>query len=237
MQVEIWSDVVCPWCAIGKKRFEDALGSFPHAEAVDIRWRSFQLEPDAPVSVEGNYVERLATKYGTTPASAQDMIDRMTQQAAAEGLQFRFDIARPGNTFDAHRLLHLAADRGQQARLTARLFAAYLSEGEAVGEPATLQRLATDVGLDDVEVADVLAGDAYRDAVRADQRQASAYGIRGVPFFVLDGRLGVSGAQPAEVLRRALDQAWATAEPLTLVSTGAHAGHAADACADGSCAL
>lgn len=236
MQVEIWSDIVCPWCAIGKARFEQALASFPHRDEVAVRWRSFELDPTAPRTVDGDYVERLAAKYQASTAQAQGMIDRMTEQAAREGLVFRFDRARPGNTFDAHRVLHLAADRGLQHPVNDRFLRGYLTEGEAVGDTDTVQRLAVEAGLDEVEVKELLAGDAYADAVRQDEAQAGAYGIRGVPFFVLDGRLGVSGAQPREVLASALEQAWATAEPLTMVATDE--GHAhGDDCADGSCAI
>ncbi|CAN5914977.1 DsbA family oxidoreductase [soil metagenome] len=208
MQVEIWSDVVCPWCAIGRARFERALDGFTHRDAVTVRYRSFELDPTTPRIVDGPYVERLASKYGTTVVAAQTMIDQMTAQAAGEGLVFDFAAARPGNTFDAHRLLHLAADRGMQHEVKARLQAGYLSEGAAIGTADALHALATAAGLDAAEVDDVLGGDAYAEAVRADERQAQAYGITGVPFFVFDRRLGVAGAQPADVLAQALTQAW-----------------------------
>lgn len=232
MQIDIWSDVVCPWCAVGKARFERAVEGFDHRDEITVRWRSFELDPGAPTSVEGPYVQRLADKYGTSTAGAQDMIDRMTRQAADEGLTFRFDIARPGNTFDAHRLLHLAADRGLQDQVKSRFLDGYLSEGVEIGRPEALQELATQAGLEDVEVKELLATDAYAQAVRADERQAASYGIRGVPFFVIDGRLGVSGAQSAEVLRNAMEQAVETAP--TLVVDHDHPG---DSCADGSCAI
>lgn len=208
VQVEIWSDVVCPWCAIGRARFDRALDGFAHSDGVDVRYRSFELDPTTPRVVDGPYVERLASKYGTPVVQAQAMIDQMTAQAAVEGLAFDFASARPGNTFDAHRLLHLAADRGVQHEVKARMLAGYLSEGAAIGTVDALRALATDAGLDAVEVDDVLTGDAYAEAVRADERQAQAYGITGVPFFVFDRRLGVSGAQPLNVLAQALTQAW-----------------------------
>lgn len=235
MLVEIWSDVVCPWCAIGTLRFERALAAMPDAAEIEVGYRSFELDPTTPARIEGAYVDRLAGRYRTTTAQAQSMIDRMTAQAAAEGLRFDFAIARPGNTFDAHRLLHLAADRGIQHTLNGRLLTAYLSEGAAIGTHDALRSLAVEAGLEAGEVDGVLAGDAYADAVRADERQADAYGISGVPFFVIDRRYGVSGAQTAEVLRRAMEQArGATAAP---TAGGRHADHDARSCADGTCAV
>jgi predicted DsbA family dithiol-disulfide isomerase len=223
--VEIWSDVVCPWCAIGRARFAEALDRFPHADEVEVVWRSFELDPHAPTEREGDYAAMLAAKYRTSPAEAQGMIDRMTQVAADEGLDFRFDRVRPGNTFDAHRLLHLARERGLQHELKGRFLDAYMTEGEPIGDPATLRGLAVEVGLDDDEVAEVLAGARYADEVRADAEQAHEYGIGGVPFFVFDARFGVSGAQPAEVLLQALDEAHATASPLAMVGAAAPEAH------------
>jgi predicted DsbA family dithiol-disulfide isomerase len=241
VHVEIWSDVVCPWCAIGKVRFERALARMDAGDEVTVRYRSFELDPTTPRVVEGAYVDRLATKYRTSPAQAQAMIDRMTAQAAAEGLAFDFARVRPGNTFDAHRLLHLAAERGSQHALKGRLLTGYLSEGAAIGTHEALRSLALEAGLDDAEVRDTLAGDAYGDAVRADERQARAYGITGVPFFVIDGRFGVSGAQPSDVLWQALAQVRAASrdgdDAPADAATSAHHGHDPRACADGSCAL
>lgn len=231
MRIEIWSDVVCPWCAIGKRRLESALAGFAHREAVDVRWRSFELDPSAPRQRPETLVDHLAGKYGVDPAQAQQMQDHMSAMAAGEGWEFRLDLARPGNTFDAHRLLHLAAERGVQAGVKERFMTAYLSEGAAVGEPETLARLAGEAGLDRGEVDAVLAGDAYADAVRADERTARQLGISGVPFFVIDRAYGVSGAQPADVLGQALDEAWAASQPLETV--GADGG---DACGPDGCA-
>ncbi len=221
LNVDIWSDVVCPWCYVGKRRFEAALARFPHREQVELTWRSYELDPtaertDAPA---GAHVERLAAKYGRTVPEAQRMLDEMTANAAAEGLEFRFDLARPGNTFDAHRLLHLAKDSGRQDALKERLDRATFTEGLASGDHVALRAIAVEVGLPAVEVDDVLASDRYADAVRADEAQARAYGISGVPFFVLGGRFGVSGAQPADALLAALEQAW-TEQPLQTVGAG-----------------
>ena len=146
MRVEIWSDVVCPWCAIGRGRLRAAVAMFDARDSVEVRWRSFELDPTAPPVVSGDYIDRLAAKYSTPRAHAQAMVDRMTAQGAAEGVTFRFDLARPGNTFDAHRVLHLAWDRGTQGPVKARLLSACLAEGEPIGDRAALCRLAGEAG-------------------------------------------------------------------------------------------
>ena len=208
LKVEIWSDVVCPWCYIGKRRFESALAAFEHRDQVHVTWRSFELDPTAPRTRPGDPTENLARKYGITREDAAASHDRITRLGAEEGLDYRFDIARGGNTFDAHRLIHLAAHHGLQGQAKERLMAAYFSEGEAIGEPETLLRLAGSLGLDPAEARGVLEGDDYAQAVRDDERDAARLGVTGVPFFVLDRRYGISGAQPAEVIGRALRQAW-----------------------------
>ena len=234
LKVEIWSDVVCPWCYIGKRRFEAALARFAHRDEVELVWRSFELDPAAPPSPaeQGRYVELLAAKYGRSLEQAQQMLDAMTATAAQEGLEFRFDVARPGNTFDAHRLLHLALAHGVQDALKERLDRATFHEGSPASDPAALRALAVEVGLPAKEVDEVLASDRYADSVRRDEAQARAYGISGVPFFVVDGTYGISGAQPAEVVLQALETAWAERSPLTLVAAGGSApGCEGDACA------
>jgi len=232
MKVEIWSDVVCPWCYIGKRRFEQALAGFPHRDEVEVVWRAFELDPSAPRERTGDYAGHLAAKYGVPLGQAQQMIDNMTTVAAQDGLDFRFDLARPGGTFDAHRLLHLAAERGVQDALKERLLRATFTEGEPIGDPETLVRLTAEAGLDADEARAVLASDRYAAEVRGDEEQARAYGITGVPFFVVDGRYGVSGAQPAEALVQVLAQAWAERTPLQMVAAGGHApGCDGDTCA------
>jgi predicted DsbA family dithiol-disulfide isomerase len=231
VQVEIWSDVVCPWCAIGKRRFETALERFPHRDAVTVRWRSFELDPSAPREHEGDPAARLAAKYGVGVDEARAMNARVTAAAAEEGWEFHLETARGGNTVDAHRLLHLAAERSVQDAVKERFLRGYFVEGERIGDADTLVRLAAEAGLDAHEARGVLASDRYRDAVRADEEQAQAYGISGVPFFVVDARYGVSGAQPADALLQVLETAWAESRP-ALVTTGE-----GDACADGSCAV
>ena len=231
MRVEIWSDVVCPWCYVGKRRFEQALAAFPHRDEVEVVWRSFELDAAAPAERTGDYAEMLAAKYGFSVARGQEMIDTMTATAAQEGLDFRFDRARVGNTFDAHRLLHLAAERGVQDALKERLMLATFTEGEPIGDHETLVRLGADAGLSADEAREVLASDRYADQVRGDERDAQRLDISGVPFFVVDRTYGVSGAQPAEVLRSVLDKAWEESRPVQLVPAGGTApGCDGDAC-------
>lgn len=213
MKVEVWSDVVCPWCYVGKRRLEAALAHFAHANEVQVTWRSFELDPRAPAVHGGDYAGRLAGKYRVTPTEARSMIERMTGVAATVGLAFAFDRARPGNTFDAHRLLHLAADEGLQDRVKERLLAATFVEGAPIGDRATLLRLGVDAGLGAGRVAAVLGSDEYASGVRADEERARVLGITSVPFFVVDGAVGVAGAQPPEVLLDLLERGWDAGQP------------------------
>jgi predicted DsbA family dithiol-disulfide isomerase len=211
LTVEIWSDVVCPWCYIGKRRFEAALEAFDHRDEVTVMWRSFELDPAAPSAVEGTATERLAAKYGMSLERAEGLHSDMTERAAAEGLDFRFDLAQSGNTFDAHRLIHLAATYGHQSAAKERLMRAYFTEGAAISDPETLIALMAEVGVDVDEARDVLSGDRFAEDVREDEQLAGQLGIQGVPFFVIDRRFGVSGAQPPEALVQALERAWGEA--------------------------
>ena len=226
MKVEIWSDVVCPWCYIGKRRFEAALADFPHREQVEVVWKAFELDPTAtslPAGQEvapSDHAARLAEKYGTDRAGAQAMVDNVTTQAAAVGLEYRLDRAVPANTVDAHQVIHLAGERGVQDAVQERLLRGYFTEGERVGDRDTLVRLAADAGLDADEVRAVLDEGRYVGAVRADEAEAQAIGVRGVPFFVVDRKYGVSGAQSADVLRQVLDRAWSERAPLIPVVGG-----------------
>ena len=232
LRIDVWSDIVCPWCYVGKRRLEAALAQFPHRDGVEVVWRAFELDPSAPaVRDHGvSYAERLARKYATTVDHAQKMIQRMTEVAAADGLDFRFDRIRPGRTFDAHRLLHLAAERGLQDALKERLLRAYMTEGAAIGDRETLVKLASEVGLDPGEAEGVLATDAYSAEVRSEEDEARDLGVTGVPFFVIGGRYGVSGAQPAELLLRAVTAAWnELSEPAAPLAEGAACGP--DGCA------
>ena len=208
MNVEIWSDIACPWCAVGKRRFEAALAGFEHRDEVTVTFRSFELDPDAPAEREGGTAEHLAAKYGTSLEQAQAMNARMTETAAEEGLRFDFDIARGGSTFDAHRLIHLAAAHGKQAAMKERLMRAYFGEGVLMSDREALARLAAEVGLPEDQVRETLAGDRYADAVREDEALAHAVGINAVPYFVIDRRFGLPGAQPPEVVVQGLQRAW-----------------------------
>jgi predicted DsbA family dithiol-disulfide isomerase len=228
MRVEIWSDVVCPWCYIGKRRLETALARFPHADQVDVVWRSFELDPNAPRRREGSQLEHLARKYGMSIEQAQASRDRIVQVAADDELDFRYDDTKPGNTLDAHRLLHLAAQHGLQDPMKERLLAAYFTEGAPIGERDTLVRLAGEVGLDPRAAEATLSGDDFLAAVRSDEAEAAALRISGVPFFVIDRRFGVSGAQPADTLLEVLDQAWHESAPLVVSAGG-------EACTDDTC--
>jgi predicted DsbA family dithiol-disulfide isomerase len=224
VHVEIWSDIACPWCYVGKRRFEAALAGFEHRDDVRVTWRSFELDPSAPREREGDGAQHLADKYGTTRDEALAMQQRVADVAAGEGLDFRFDVARGGNTFDGHRLLHLAAAHGVQDAMKERLMRAYLGEGELIGDAAVLERLALEVGLPADEVRDVVGGDRYAAQVRDDERTAAALGIRAVPFFVVDRRIGASGAHPPAALLDLLRQAWPAEPALEVVADGASCG-------------
>ncbi len=214
VKLEIWSDVVCPWCAIGRARLQAALAGFAHRDDVTLRWRSFELEPEAPRERSGG-AEHLASKYGMSVEEARRMQERVAATAAQDGLEFRFDRARHGNTVDAHRLLHHAWETGGatvQDELKGRLLRASFTDGEPIGDPGALARIAVDAGLDDDGVRAVLGSDRYLDDVRADEDLARRLGITSVPFLVVDDRYGVAGAQPADALRQLLDTAWAERE-------------------------
>jgi predicted DsbA family dithiol-disulfide isomerase len=209
MQVEIWADVVCPWCYLGKRRFEQALDRFPHRDEVEVIYRSFELDPAAPPGATRPTVDVLASKYGMRPEQARDAQRQMEQRAAQDGLTFRMEGLRSGNTRDAHRLLQLAGARGKQAELAERLYRAYFTDQASVFDHSSLAGLAAGAGLDPDEVRAVLAGDEYGQAVDADERTARLFGISGVPFFVIDRRYGISGAQPAQAITQVLEQVWA----------------------------
>jgi predicted DsbA family dithiol-disulfide isomerase len=211
MEVEIWADVVCPWCYLGKRHFEQALDAFGHKDKVQVVYRSFELDPAVPRGVTTPTVEVLAHKYGMSPDRARQAQRQMEDRATADGLTFRMDSLRSGNTRDAHRLLHLAKATGRQGDLMERLQRAYFTEQDSIFDHEALTRLAAEAGLDPGEVADVLGSDRYGDHVDTDQAMAASLGATGVPLFVIDRRYGISGAQPAETITDVLERAWSEA--------------------------
>ena len=205
MRVEIWSDVVCPWCYIGKRRFEKALTRFDRSDEVEVVWRSFQLHPEHPKGVRGPLEESLAAKMGGTVEQVRAMNDHVKTLAAAEGLDYDFERCTLVNTFDAHRLTHLAKAHGLGAELHERFLRAQLVEGEVLDDADTLVRLSAEVGVPEDDARQVLEGDDYTADVNEEIRELRALGGNGVPFFIIDRRYGVSGAQPTEVFLRALE--------------------------------
>ncbi|HET9501620.1 MAG TPA: DsbA family oxidoreductase, partial [Marmoricola sp.] len=231
-RIEIWSDVVCPWCYIGKRRLEKALATFPHADEVELVYRAYQLDPGAPVEPTETVAEALGRKYGGGSAAGRQMVDRVEAVAAEEGMLWRHHESLRVNTVDAHRLLHLAAEHGRQAELKEALLAAYFIDAANVADHDTLVRLATGAGLDEARVREVLDGSEYVAAVESEAREAAALGANGVPFFVVDRKYGIPGAQPVEVFTQVLEKAWAEAQPkLDLVDADA------EACGPEGCAL
>jgi predicted DsbA family dithiol-disulfide isomerase len=213
MRIEVWSDVVCPWCYLGKRRLESALSRFPFRDEVEVVWRSFELDPGAPRRREGSAAEHLARKYGMSEEQVTASWARLTGLAAAEGLEYHLDRTQGGSSFDAHRLIHLGAEHGRQDEVKERLLRAYFTEGEPIGEPAVLLRLAVEAGLPADEVAELLATDRFAAEVREDEDRARHLGVNGVPFFAIDERYGISGAQSSELLLEAIATAWAERAP------------------------
>ncbi|MFI6010711.1 DsbA family oxidoreductase [Streptomyces sp. NPDC051243] len=235
MRVEIWSDIACPWCYVGKARFEKALEAFPHRDQVEVVHRSFELDPGRAKGDIQPVITMLTKKYGMSAAQAQAGEQNLGAQAAAEGLDYRTEGRDHGNTFDMHRLLHLAKEQGRQDELIQILYRANFAEERSVFSEGDerLVELAVEAGLAADDVRKVLADpEAYADDVRADEREAAQLGANGVPFFVLDRKYGVSGAQPAEVFERALTQAWGERSPLRIVDQGD-----AEACGPDGCAV
>ena len=241
MQVEIWSDVVCPWCYIGKRRFEKAAAQFQAetGEKIEVLWRSFELDPTTPKDAKMSTTEMLALKYRVSREQADEMNANVTQLASVEGLEYHLDKAPVSNTFDAHRLIHYAAEHGLQDVMQERIMKAYFTEARPVGEIDTLVELAVEIGLNVDNARRVLEGDVYSANVRADVQRAMSIGVRGVPFFVFAEKYGVSGAQRTDVFLQALEQTWqeirAERQQPTLINNPASDG--ADGCTDDSCAV
>lgn len=234
MRIDIWSDVTCPWCFIGKKRLEKALEAFPHRDEVEIVHRSFQLDPAAPKGEVHKQAEVLQQKYGMDANRVREMIDNVERTGAGEGLDMRLQDGLTGNTWNAHRVLHLAREKGIQDKVLERLYKAHFTENLNVFEVEPLIRVAVEGGLDEADVREVLEAGRYDDAIQADVREAQGIGVRGVPFFVIDRRYGVSGAQPKEAFAEVLEKAWSESHPVQLVQTG---DGSADACGPDGCEL
>ena len=226
MNVDIWSDIACPWCFIGKRRFEKALAAFPHRDQVTVTWHSYQLDPSLPEHYDGTELDYLSQRKGLPAERVQQMFDHVTQVAAAEGLDYDFGRVVVANSFAGHELIHLArahdAAAGQGAGSTAgavkeALLSAHFERGLDIGSREVLVQIGAAAGLDAAETEAALDSHQYADAVRADIAQARALGIQGVPFFVLEDKYGISGAQSPELFGQALETAWAESHPLVMV--------------------
>jgi protein disulfide-isomerase len=221
MKVEIWSDIRCPFCYIGKRRFEAALDQFKHKDQVEIQWKSFELEPEMRTDTTTNIYEHLAARKGQSLQWSVGAHGQMTAMAKEEGLEFNFDRTVVANSFDAHRLIHFGIENGLGDVTKERLLKAYFTEGKDISDHLTLIQLGAEIGLDGVAVKDMLRSDDYKSEVRLDEMKARTLGIRGVPFFVLNDRFGVSGAQSPEIFLQSLEQAWAESEKeLSMAATG-----------------
>lgn len=208
MKVDIWSDVVCPFCYIGKRRFEHALEKFAYKNDIKVQWHSFQLAPELQTDPSKNTYAHLAERKGWTVEYSEQVHAQMTETAKEVGLEYNFDIAIPANTFNAHRLSHLAARHQVQDEMEERLFSAYFTEGKNVDDAETLVQLGVELGIPEEEVRNMLQSDLYAQAVREDIYTAQRLGLRGVPFFVLDNKYAVSGAQSSEVFFATLQKAY-----------------------------
>ncbi|WHX90160.1 DsbA family oxidoreductase [Peribacillus simplex] len=231
MKVEIWSDYQCPFCYIGKRRFEEALKQFENKAQVEVSFRSFELNPEAERDINMSQNEMLAKKYGMSHADVEANNQNLTQQAKELGLEYHLDKVVLTNSFDAHRLMHFAESKGKENEMNELLFKAYFTEGKHIGDHAILVNLAEEAGLDKSEAEAMLAGTAFTAEVRGDEQEGSQLGITGVPFFVINRKYGISGAQPTEAFLDTLKKVWAEENPLTIVNDPA----TGDTCTDGSC--
>jgi len=213
MKVDIWSDVVCPFCYIGKRKFEKALAQFAHRDDVEVVWHSFQLTPDFQPTPGVSIHESLAAKKGVSVAEGKAMNDYMANAAKEVGLEYNFDRVIPANTFKAHQLIHFAASKGLQDQAKERLFYAYYTEAQDLNNLDVLVKLAAELGLDADEARQALVSDAFAQAVRLDEYHAQQINVRGVPFFVFEDKYAVSGAQPSELFAEVLEKVWDEFKP------------------------
>lgn len=208
MRIDVWTDPLCPFCHIGRRQLELALEEFEHADEVHLFWRSYQLDPDAPAKVEGRDIDRLATKYGISHEQMEIVQGQLAEEAAAVGLDYRWERTVGGNSYDAQRLIHAAREQGLEEAVTHRILRGWFSEGRSLGDHDTLVELAAEAGMDAEIAQGVLDGDAFGPEVRGDLDLAARLGVSAVPFFVLDQKFGVSGAQPVPTLLQAIRYAW-----------------------------
>ncbi|POY38950.1 disulfide bond formation protein DsbA [Solitalea longa] len=218
MKVEIWSDIACPFCYIGKRRLENALEQFPNKEQVEIVWHSFELDPNAKYDEGKDIHDILSAKYGRDRDWAIQMSEQVSAMAKEEGLDFDFSKNVPANTFNAHRLIHLANKHGKQDEAKERLLKAYFTEGQDVDSKQVLVKLGEEIGLNTIEIEKMLDSDEFGYDVRVDEQEANHIGVRGVPFFVVNRKYGISGAQPLEVFTDTLNKAWSEEHPLEIVN-------------------
>lgn len=238
MKIEVWSDFVCPFCYIGKRRLEEAIAQFPHKDQVEVEFKSFELDPNSPVNIDKSIHEVLASKYGMSVEKAKQTNNGMVQQAATVGLTYHFDTMKPTNTFDAHRLAKFAESFGKEAEITEKLLYSYFTESKHIGDHETLADIAESAGLDRQKALDVLHDkNTYANEVRKDETTAQQYGISGVPYFIINQKYAISGAQPIETFVGALQQVWQE-ESVSPVFQDLSTTSGEDAsCADGSCAI
>lgn len=232
VRIDVWSDLLCPFCHLGRRHLALALEGFEHADEVDIIWHSYQLDRNAPAELEGSTIDRIAEKYGTSSDQMVATHEQMALDAAAVGLDFQWEKLVSGNSYDAHRLLHFARSIGREQEVTDRIMRAWYSEGASIGNHETLTALAVEAGLEQAAVRELLAGDEFGQEVRTDLALASQIGITSVPTFVLDQKFGVTGAQPPEVIRNAIRYAW---EDQGNVATPASGGGCGGGCCGGAC--
>ncbi|MGB7999807.1 MAG: DsbA family oxidoreductase [Anaerobacillus sp.] len=231
MRIEVWSDFVCPFCYIGKRRLESALQTFPQRGQVEVVFKSFELDPNAKESTGESMAELLAAKYNVSIEQAQGMCENMRQQATGENLTYDFDKMIPTNSFDAHRLVHYAKKHGKSNEMSERLFYAFFTEAKDIGDHKTLAALGEELGLDPKDIKRMLGTEEFTKEVRSDEAMGSQLGIQGVPFFVFDGKFAVSGAQPVEMFEQALVKTWEEGNNFEVV------GGDAEACSADSCDL
>jgi predicted DsbA family dithiol-disulfide isomerase len=233
MKIELWSDFACPFCYIGKKRFEQALNAFPHKDQVEVIYKSYQLNPNAPKVMKKSAAESFASGHGMTVAQAKQRFDMFKQQAQTVGLTYDYDKIQMTNSFDAHRLAKWANQFGLEEVLTDRLMKAYFTDGLNIADPKTLVSLAEEVGLDKAQAEKIISSKEYGNQVKNEITEGRQIGVQGVPFFVLNRKYGISGAQPVEYFAQALNQLWEESKPLQDIGEA----KAGQTCDDETCSI